>query len=212
MAMKQAQCKLCRREGKKLMLKGERCESPKCAIVKRNYAPGASGAKNMRRKVTEYGTQLREKQKAKRIYGIYEGQFKKYYDKAMKAKTETAESLITTLEMRLDNVIFRAGIAKSRRQARQLVNHGHFFVNKFKTDIPSYQVKTDDIIKIKESKENITFFKTLKEELKKKKEVEAPGWIAFDKSKMEIKILSKPNVAELDKGFDPKMIIEFYSR
>ena len=134
--MKQAQCKLCRREGKKLMLKGERCESPKCAIIKRNYAPGASGAKGMRKKVTEYGTQLREKQKAKRIYGIYEGQFRKYYEQAMKSKVETADGLLTTLEMRLDNVIFRTGIAKSRRQARQLVNHGHFFVNKFKTDIP----------------------------------------------------------------------------
>ncbi len=212
MAMKQAQCKLCRREGKKLMLKGERCESPKCAIVKRNYAPGVSGAKGMRRKLTEYGTQLREKQKAKRIYGVYEGQFKKYYEKAMKAKTGTAQELITALEMRLDNVIYRAGIAKSRRQARQLVGHGHFFVNKFKTDIPSYQVKTDNIIKIKESKEDKTFFKTLKEELKKKKDDETPEWISFDKSKMEIKILSKPNVEKLDKGFDPKMIIEFYSR
>lgn len=210
--LKQAQCKQCRREGMKLFLKGERCYSPKCAIVKRNYPPGTSGGKGMRSKLTEYGTQLREKQKAKRIYGIREKQFKKYYETAMKAKTQTAERLVNALEMRLDNVIYRSGIAKSRKQAKQLVGHGHFFVNKYKTDIPSFLVKIDDIIKIKESKENITFFKELKEDLGKKKDMEVPSWLSFDKGKMEIKILSEPNVDEIEQSFDTKMIIEFYSR
>lgn len=210
--LKQAQCKLCRREGKKLMLKGERCESPKCAIIKRNYPPGTSGNKGMKKKLTEYGTQLREKQKAKRIYGIREKQFKKYYEKAMKSQTQTAERLVGGLEMRLDNVIYRAGIAKSRKQAKQLIGHGHFFVNKYRTDIPSFQIEMNDIIKIKESKGDLKFFKDLKEELKKKKESETPSWLTFDKNKLEIKILSEPNIDEIEKSFDTKMIIEFYSR
>lgn len=210
--IKQAQCKLCRRAGKKLMLKGERCESPKCAIIKRNYPPGASGNKGMKTKLTEYGTQLREKQKAKRIYGIQEKQFKKYYELAMKSKTQTAQRLMGALEMRLDNMLYRAGIAKSRKQAKQLIGHGHFFVNKYKTDIPSFQVKINDIVKIKESKGDKKFFQDLKEELKKKKDLEIPSWLSFDKSKLELKVLSEPDVDEIEKSFDTKMIIEFYSR
>jgi len=210
--IKQAQCKICRKEGKKLMLKGERCMSSKCAIVKRNYPPGIHGAKNIRRKKTEYGIQLREKQRAKEIYGILEKQFRNYYEKSVNSKNDTGSNLILLLEMRLDNAIYRSGIAKSRQQARQLVGHGHFFINNHKVDIPSYQVKADDIIKIKESKANNTFFKALKEEIKAKKEIETPGWIHFNKEKLEIKILSKPNTGGIDQGFDTKLIIEFYSR
>ncbi|MBT4277876.1 30S ribosomal protein S4 [Candidatus Falkowbacteria bacterium] len=210
--LKQPQCKICRREGKKLMLKGERCLSPKCAIVKRNYPPGLHGIKNTRRKISEYGKQLREKQKAKKIYGVLEKVFKKYYEKAISSKGNVSENLINLLEARLDNVVYRSGIASSRKQAKQLVGHGHFFLNKYKTDIPSCQVSIGDIIKIKESKKDKNFFKNLKESLKGKKGQEIPSWINFDKEKMEIKILSNPSISEMDQGFDTKMIIEFYSR
>lgn len=194
------------------MLKGERCMSSKCAIVKRNYPPGIHGAKNTRKKKTEYGIQLREKQRAKEIYGILEKQFKNYYEKSVKSKNDTGSNLVSLLETRLDNAIYRSGIAKSRKQARQLVGHGHFFINNKKVDIPSYQVKTNDIIKIKESKVDNSFFKALKDEIKAKKEIETPGWIHFNKEKLEIKILSKPNTRDIDQGFDTKLIIEFYSR
>lgn len=208
-----AKCKLCRREGQKLMLKGDRCFTAKCAIVKRNYAPGMKGAAGGGfKKSTEYGKQLREKQKAKRIYGISENKFRKYYDEAIKSKTASAEILIHSLEMRLDNVIYRAGLAKSRNQAKQLVAHGFFFVNKYKTDISSYQVKMNDIIKVTETKTDKTYLKGVKEDLKKNKDVIIPSWMTFDKEKMEIKILSTPTIKEIEQGFDIKMIIEFYSR
>lgn len=212
MPIKKAQCKICRRQGKKLMLKGDRCLSSKCAIIKRNYAPGIHGAKKTRVKITEYGLQLREKQKAKIIYGVLEKPFRKYYEKALNLKGNINEHLINFLEMRLDNVIYRAGIAKSRNQAKQLVGHENFIVNKYKTDIPSCQLKINDIIKIKETKKNNGFFKNRIAELKNKKNQEIPSWFIFDKEKMEIKILSKPNMEEIEQGFDSKMIIEFYSR
>ncbi|MCK5459867.1 30S ribosomal protein S4 [Candidatus Parcubacteria bacterium] len=212
MPKKESKCKICRRESKKLMLKGARCLSSKCAFVKRNYPPGLHGSKRGRTKATEYSLQLREKQKAKRIYGILERQFKKYYEKALKIKGDIGENLVNFLEMRLDNVIYRSGIAKSRRQARQIVGHGHFIVNKFKTDIPSFQVKIDDIIKLKSSKKDKLFFKEAMNELKNTKNGEVPSWISFDKEKMEIKILSKPDIKDMEYGFNTKMIIEFYSR
>ena len=212
MPKKESKCKICRRENKKLMLKGARCLSPKCAFIKRSYPPGIHGSKGKRVKTTEYSLQLREKQKAKRIYGLLEKQFKKYYDKATRSKGDIGENLVSFLETRLDNVIYRSGIAKSRRQARQIVGHGHFIVNKFNTDIPSFNVKIDDIIKLKSSKKDKSFFKEAINELKNIKNSEIPSWINFDKQKMEIKILSKPDIKDMQYGFDTKMIIEFYSR
>ena len=144
-------CKQCRREGVKLFLKGEKCYGPKCPIVRRNYPPGIHGAKKTRQRLTEYGHQLREKQKAKKIYGILERPFRNYYQKAIKQKGDTNEILGQLLEMRLDNVIYRLGLAKSRKAARQLVSHGFFLVNGKKVNIPSYQVKIKDEITIKPS-------------------------------------------------------------
>ncbi|NCF75225.1 MAG: 30S ribosomal protein S4 [Xanthomonadaceae bacterium] len=212
MPIKQAKCKICRRLGRKLMLKGDRCLSSKCAMVKRKYPPGIHGAKKTRLKITEYGLQLREKQKAREIYGILEKSFKKYYEKAIKTKGNVNKNLIDFLEMRLDNVIYRANIAKSRNQAKQLVGHGNFIVNKYKTDIPSYHVKINDVIKLREIKKGNNFFKNVIIELKNKKNQEIPSWIAFNKEKMEIKILSKPSIEEIEQSFDSKMIIEYYSR
>lgn len=212
MPKKESKCKICRRENKKLMLKGARCLSPKCAFIKKSYPPGLHGPNRKRVKMTEYSLQLREKQKAKRIYGILEKQFKKYYEKAARSKGDTGANLVNFLETRLDNVIYRASIAKSRRQARQIVAHGHFIVNKFNTDIPSFHVKTDDIIKLKSSKKGKVFFKEAINELKNIKDSEIPSWINLDKEKMEIKILSKPDIKDMQYGFDTKMIIEFYSR
>lgn len=146
-----ATCKLCRREGMKLFLKGDRCYTDKCAFVKRSYAPGQHGAN--RKKVSEYGMQLREKQKAKRIYGVLETQFRNTYERAEKIKGVTGENLLRLLEMRLDNVVFRLGFASSRVEARQLVNHGHFLVNGKKVDIASYKVSVNDVISVREKVE-----------------------------------------------------------
>ncbi len=212
MPKKQPKCKLCRAKGKKLMLKGERCFSPKCALVKRNYPPGLHGLKNTRKKFTEYGLQLNEKQKAKQIYGVYERVFKRYYEKAMNMKGSAGDNLVQLLERRLDNVIYRAGIAKSRNQAKQLVGHGHFLVNGRKVDIPSYQVKVNDVIKLRDNKKEKKVFQALQQELKGKKKADLPSWLFFDKDKMEIKILSLPKAEETERLFDTKMIIEFYSR
>ena len=143
-----ANCRLCRREGQKLFLKGDRCYSTKCALEKRNFPPGQHG--QGRKKISEYGLQLREKQKTKRFYGLQETQFRNLFDKAARKKGITGENLLILLETRLDNVVFRLGFASSRKEARQLVTHGHFTVNGRKVDIPSYQVKAGDIIKVKE--------------------------------------------------------------
>jgi small subunit ribosomal protein S4 len=154
-----ASCRLCRREGQKLFLKGERCYSTKCAIEKRNYAPGQHG--QSRKKVSEYGLQLREKQKAKRFYGVLESQFRNYFDKAEKKKGITGENLLIMLETRLDNVVFRMGFASSRKEARQLVRHGHFTVNGRKQNIPSFAVKAGDVIKVKEKSVSSPKFKEI---------------------------------------------------
>ena len=148
-------CRQCRRIGEKLFLKGDRCVSTKCALIKKNYPPGIHGAKQTRAKSSEYGKQLREKQKAKRIYGILEKQFRNYFKKAANKKKETGEILLKILEMRLDNVIYRVGLAKSRNKARQLVSHGHFLINNKKVNIPSYEVNIKDVIKIKQKSEKL---------------------------------------------------------
>ena len=171
-----SQCKLCRRAGEKLFLKGDRCFSPKCAIVKRNYTPGTDGSKP-RKRLSDYGTQLAEKQKAKRYYGVSEKQFRLTFEKALKKQGDAGKNFLRSLECRLDNVIFRLGFAVSRSQARQLVNHGHFTVNEVKTDIPSFSVKEGQVIKIRKSSQTSPYFKNIAEKLASS---ERPSWLHFD--------------------------------
>ncbi|MFH1187855.1 MAG: 30S ribosomal protein S4 [bacterium] len=203
-----AKCKQCRREGKKLFLKGERCSSGKCAIVKRNYAPGMHGNKSFK-KLTEYGAQLREKQQAKRIYGITETQLKNYFVKAMRKKGDTGAKLLELLEMRFDNAIFRLGMAKSRKQARQMVKHNFFVLNEKKANIPSIEVKVNDKINIKKTK----IGKKNTQDLDKKIDIRSlPSWVSVDIKEMVAKIVAKPSIEEVNPQFDMKAIVEFYSR
>lgn len=202
-----ADCKLCRREGTKLFLKGDRCYTQKCAVAKRPTPPGQHGAG--RKKVTEYGLQLREKQKAKRIYGLCEKQFKGYYLKADNMRGITGENMLILLERRLDNVIYRMGIGSSRAQARQLVSHGHVTVNGKCVDIASYITNTGDIIGIKENKRDNAFFKEIKE---MKKSGNLPKWLDFDPQHLEGKILAKPQREDVDLTIEERMIVELYSK
>jgi len=199
-------CKKCRRAGKKLFLKADRCNTAKCAMVKRNFPPGAHGPTSHTR-MTTYGIQHKEKQKAKIIYGVLEKQFKTYFDKATGKKGDTAITLTQMLESRLDNTLFRSGFAKSRKIARQLIGHNHILVNNKKMNIPSFDVKVGDIISLKHDK--IGPFKELKEQLAKAK---GYSWLVINPDKFEIKIADKPNVEEIAGEFDPKLITEFYSR
>jgi len=201
-------CKQCRREGAKLFLKGEKCFSPKCPILRRNYPPGIHGPKGHGRP-TEYGTQLREKQKAKKIYGILEKQFRNYYQKAINQPGDTGEILQQLLETRLDNVIYRSGLANSRTKARQLVSHGLFLINGKKVNIPSYQVKTKDEITIKPEKNKAKVFSELEKKLEK---YETPAWIHLDLKEKKVKVLNKPTGKELEQIFNPRLIVEFYSK
>jgi len=204
-------CKQCRRQGEKLFLKGERCNSSKCAIVKRNYIPGLHGPKQAGRppRLTGYGTQLREKQKAKKSYRILEKQFKNYYQKAMNQAGETGDNLYKLLEMRLDNVIYRSGFATSKNLARQLVNHGHFEVNGQKVSIPSYQIKIKDKITIKANSQKNKAFENLAETLKN---AESPQWLNIDVKELLITVVDEPNLKAAPVGLDLKAIIEFYSK
>jgi len=200
-------CKQCRREGVKLFLKGDRCNSPKCSMVKMNFPPGVHGVKGYPR-LTSYGQQLREKQKAKKIYRLLETQFKNYFKKATKSKGNTEEVLFQLLEMRLDNIIYRSGFAKSRDLARQLVSHGHFLINNKRADIPSYQVKVNDLISLKDKSMKLKIFSNLKEQMKK---IEPNSWLSIDTDKLTIKVVDQPKLEEL-KEFNPKLIVEFYSK
>ena len=201
-------CKLCRREGDKLMLKGERCSTAKCAIVKRNYPPGLHGPKGRSRQ-SGYSMQLREKQKAKKIYNLMEKQFALSFEKALKQKGETGENLMKILETRLDNVIYRLGFAASRAEARVLTNHGHFKVNDIKVNIPSFSVKTGDVIKIKSSSQKSKPFAALPEKLKK---IEVPGWLNLDLKDLSAKVLSQPSKENFESKINNQMIVEFYSK
>jgi small subunit ribosomal protein S4 len=203
-----AKCKLCRREGDKLMLKGERCSTAKCAIVKRNYPPGLHGPKGRARQ-SGYNMQLREKQKAKRIYNLMEKQFALSFSKAIKQKGEAGENLMKILETRLDNVIYRLGFATSRAEARVLTNHGHFTVNDVKVNIPSFNVKTGDIIKIKKASRTSKKFANLPEKLKK---VEIPGWLNLDVKDLSAKVLGQPTKENFESKINSQMIVEFYSK
>ena len=200
-----ANCKLCRREGQKLFLKGERCYSTKCAIERRNYAPGQHG--KARKKQSEYGLQLREKQKAKRFYGVPETQFRNLFDKAVKKKGQTGENLMIALETRLDNVVFRLGFAASRKEARQLVTHGHFTVNGKKANIPSMEVKAGDVIKVKEKSTSSPKFKEIKE-----MSITVPSWMSVDVDKLEGKVIAMPRREEIDTPIAEHLIVELYSK
>jgi len=204
-------CKLCRREGEKLFLKGERCYSPKCAIEKRNYPPGQHGrmAQWARSRESDYGAQLRAKQKARRVYGILENQFRRYYRQAIKARGLTGLTLLQILESRLDNVIYRMGYASSRAQARQLVTHGHFTVNGRRTDIPSMQVKPGDLVQVREGSRSKTLIKDL---MAMAEERNAPEWITRNLKDMSGSILRLPERAEIDANLNEQLIVEYYSR
>ena len=203
---REAKCRLCRREGGKLFLKGDKCYNGKCPFEKRPMAPGQHGLG--RKKVSEYGKQLREKQKVKRIYGVQEGQFRAYYAKADRMKGITGENMLSLLERRLDNVIFRMGIGASRSQARQLVNHGHFLVNGKKVNIPSYIVRVGDVVTVKENKTSNKYF----EAIKAMKVGVMPKWLEFNPEKLEGKILALPTREDIDSQISEHMIVELYSK
>ncbi|MBX6352436.1 MAG: 30S ribosomal protein S4 [Thermoflavifilum sp.] len=200
-------CRLCRREGIKLFLKGERCFSNKCAIDRRGTAPGQHG--QARRRNTEYGLQLREKQKARRYYGVLEKQFEKYYEEAARRPGITGDNLLQLLETRLDNVIYRLGFAVSRPEARQLVRHGHFEVNGRRVDIPSYQVKPGDVITVREKSQGKGRIKELLETAEGRA---VPAWLERDLAARTGKVLRLPARDEIDTPVAEQMIIEFYSR
>ncbi len=200
-------CRQCRREGTKLYLKGDRCYSDKCAFSKRSYAPGQHG--QARKKVSEYGIQLREKQKARRIYGILEGQFRAYFDKADRQKGVTGENLLVLLERRLDNVVFRLGFGSSRNQSRQLVRHGHFTVNGRKVDIPSYLIKPGDVVAVAESSKESPLIKQMAEGLSSKT---VNAWLEMSVADLSGKVLRYPTREEIDIPIQEQLIVELYSR
>lgn len=201
-------CKQCRRQGVKLFLRGDRCNSPKCAMIKKNYPPGMHGIKKQVR-LSGYGLQLREKQKAKKIYRLMEQQFRNYYEKAIKRKGDTGELLLQFLERRFDNIVFRLGLAKSRDTARQLITHGHFEINKRSVNIPSVQIKVNDIISVKPNKIKDKYWSNLIKEIEKNN---LPKWLYLDKKILSGKIISFPKKEELPQDINSYLIVEFYSR
>ena len=200
-------CKRCRREKTKLYLKGAKCESAKCPFEKRPYPPGQHG--RGRSKDSEYLLQLREKQKAVRIYGVLEKQFRGYYEEAHRKQGKTGENLLRILESRLDNVVYRAGFAKSRDMARQLVRHGHFTVNGHKVDIPSYRVQPQDIIEVRPGSREMTPFVVAHAEIGEK---EVPAWLEIVPSKMRILVHSLPARQVIDTPVQEQLIVELYSK
>ena len=200
-------CRLCRREGKKLYLKGERCTSGKCAIDRRNTAPGQHGAAT--KKLKEYGKQTREKQTARRYYGVLEKQFKNYYDEAARQQGMTGENLLKLLERRFDNVVYRMGLASSRKEARQLVLHGHFTLNGKKANIPSILVRSGDVVAVAENFKKSAKCKELVEALETKT---SPKWIEVDKTALVAKIVALPEREDVDFDFEEQLIVELYSK
>ncbi|MDK9711994.1 30S ribosomal protein S4 [Acidaminobacter sp.] len=198
-------CRLCRREAQKLYLKGDRCYSDKCALNKRENAPGQHGAR--RGKLSGYGVQLREKQKVKRYYGILESQFRETYNRADKMKGIAGENLLQLLELRMDNVVYRLGFANSRKEARQLVTHGHFTVNGSKADIPSMTLKVGDVIEVKERSKASDKFKAIMV-----KGQATPTWLVAEPEKMSGKIVSAPARQDIDLPIEEHLIIELYSK
>jgi len=204
-------CKLCRREGEKLFLKGQRCFTPKCAFEKRSYPPGEHGrtAQYRRRRVSDYQRQLRGKQKTRRVYGVGERQFRRYYRMAIKRRGKTGENLLQMLETRLDNVVYRMGFAESRAHARLMVVHGHFNVNGRRTNIPSMLIRPGDEVVVREGSRKRTYFKALGEAAEGRT---IPRWIERDTEKLSGKVLLMPERQDIDASLNEQLIIEFYSR
>jgi small subunit ribosomal protein S4 len=203
-------CKLCRREGEKLFLKGDRCFTAKCSFEKRSYPPGVHGRRaRFRRKTTDFGTQLREKQKARRMYGVMERQFRRYFREAERRPGVTGANLLQILESRLDSVVHRMGFAGSRAQARQLVRHGHFEVNGTKTDIPSFLVKPGDQIAVRERSKSTAYFQTVAEDMEHRF---VPEWLIVDSAKLSGRLLALPAREEMDTTLSEQLITEYYSR
>ena len=204
---KDEQCRICRREGQKLFLKGERCYSDKCSIAVRAYAPGQHG--QGRKKSSEYGLQLRAKQKARRFYGVQEGQFRHYFEIAERKQGVTGENLLKILESRLDNVVYRVGFASSRAEARQLIGHGHFEVNGHRVDIASYLLKAGDVIAICDKSKALEKMKGVVEANASRP---APAWIDVDKENCSAKVIALPERDQIDAPVEEQPIVEFYSK
>ncbi len=207
---KDAVCKLCRREGEKLFLKGERCLSPKCALERRPYPPGLHGRKaQFRRKQSDYGLQLRAKQKARRVYGVLERQFRRYFREAERQRGLTGTNLLIILESRLDNVVYRLGFATSRPQARQFVRHGHLEVNGRKVNIPSYLVQPGDVVAVRPRSRNKTVFKEIATDLEHRP---VPDWLSRDEETVSGRIMALPEREDIDIAINEQLIVEYYSR
>ena len=203
-------CALCRREGVKLYLKGDRCYSAKCAIEKRNYPPGPHGQSgSFRRKISDYATQLREKQKARRMYGVMERQFRGYFAEATKATGVTGAALLVLLETRLDNVVYRLGFAASRKQARQLVLHGHIRVNGKRVSVPSYLVKAGEQIAVAEVSRKSQYFQAVAKDLARRSVAE---WLSLDAQNLAGSVMSLPSRGQIDSQLKEQLIVEYYSR
>ncbi len=200
-------CRLCRRQNEKLMLKGERCTTKKCAMERRSLPPGRQ--RPQRRKISDRGLQLREKQKARHTYGLLERQFRKHFAEAERRPGVTGENLLQILEMRLDNVVYRLGFADSRRQARQIVRHGHITINGRKMDIPSYVVKVGDVIAWRERGTGTEYYKRVARQIADKI---VPEWLSLDREKLSGRVLTPPNRSDIDLRIDEKVIVEYYSR
>jgi small subunit ribosomal protein S4 len=200
-------CRICRREGLKLFLKGSRCYSRKCSFERRSTPPGMNTQR--RRKVSEFGLQLREKQKVRKTYSVLEKQFRNYFEKAEQRKGMTGENLLRLLEMRLDNVVYRMGLARSRAEARQLVSHGHFTVNGRPTNIPSFATKTGDRIEVRESRRGREYFKGASETIKA---AQIPEWVSVDAARLSGSVVSEPVREQMPLEFNEQLVVEFYSR
>lgn len=198
-------CKLCRREGQKLFLKGDKCYTDKCPVARRPYAPGEHG--QSRKKMSYYGTQLREKQKAKRVYGVMEKQFRRYFEEAGRMKGMTGDNLFEILERRLDNTVYRMGFASSRSQAREMVSHGFFKVNGKKIDAPAYNIRLNDIITVSDRQKDNAI---LKSNLDIQRTI--PAWLSVDKDKMEGIVIGMPKKEDMDIQFEDHLIVELYSK
>ncbi len=201
-------CRLCRRAGEKLFLKGTRCNTPKCAIVKRSYAPGQHGQQS-RQKLSNYGLQLKEKQKAKWMYGVLERQFRRYFDIASKSKGVTGKVLLQLLERRLDNVIFRLGVGTSRSQSRQIVRHNFIYVNSKRVNIPSYLVKQGESIQIKTNEKTL---KKIKDNLELSSDRSVPSWLEFNLQELKAKVLRLPEKGDIQQPIQEQLIVELYSK
>ena len=202
-------CRLCRRQGTKLFLKGERCYTEKCAIEKKPTAPGKSSQSRRVRKLSNYAIQLKEKQKMRDMYGLLEKQFSNLFEKAEKKHGVTGENFIQFLERRLDNIVYRMGFADSRAKARQIVKHSHILVNGKKVNIPSYMIEIEDVIEVKKKSQSINEFKELKEG---EKEVNVPAWLEVDIKNLKGKIVKFPSKEDIDLPIDEKLVVEYYSR